>query len=113
MKLYFYFLKTPFNGEPYIKYAKCEVVNKPKTYKPVDKFPSDYSGCYVRKEDIGTLMGYGQDIVVLTTDDSEVALKLFVDRANKEIGQHEYQIKKQQAKLKAVNDWRAANASKN
>lgn len=113
MKLYFYFLKTPFNGEPYIRHTECEVINKPKTYKPVDKFPSDYPGCYVRKEDIGTLMGYGQDIVVLTTDDSEVALKLFADRANKEIGQHEHQIKKQMQKLKAVDEWRSANASKN
>lgn len=113
MKLYFYFLETPYKGEPYIRFEECEVINNPKTYKPVDKFPSGYYGCYVRKEDIGTLTGYGKDIVVLTTDDSEVALKLFVDKANKEIGQHEYQIKKQQAKLKAVNDWRSANASNN
>ena len=113
MKLYFYFLETQYNEKPYIRYEECEVINKPKTYKPVDKFPSGYGGCYVRKEDIGTLAGYSQNMVVLTTDDSEVALKLFVDRANKEIGQHEYQIKKQRAKLKAVDDWRSANASKN
>lgn len=113
MKLYFYFLKTPFNGEPYIKYAECEVINKPKTYKPVDKFPSDYCGCYVRKEDIGKLSGYSKDTVILTQNEPEVALKLFEDMANSIIRRHEEEIQTLKTKLKAIQEWRSVNASNN
>lgn len=106
MKLYFYFLEKPFNGKPYIRSDECEVVNKPKTYKPVDKFPKGYYGCYVRKEDIGILSGYGKDVAILTSSDSDVAMKLFRDNANKQIGQHEYQINKLKEELSAVAEFK-------
>ncbi len=83
MKLYFYFLERPFKGKTYIRSDECEVINKPKTYKPVDKFPKGYYGCYVRKEDIGTISGYSENVVVLASNDSDVAMKLFRDNANK------------------------------
>lgn len=105
MKLYFYFLERPFKGKPYIRCEECEVINKPKTYKPIDKFPKGYYGCCVRKEDIGTLSDYSKDVVVLTSNDSDVAMKLFRDNANKKIGQHEYQINKLKEELVAVAEF--------
>ena len=75
MKLYFYFLRT---GK--IRCAECEVVEKPKTYKPVNKFPSGYYGCYVKKEDIGELIGYNDDIVVLTERITKRLLMCFAEK---------------------------------
>lgn len=112
MKLYFYFLEKPYKDKPYIRFEECEVVNKPKTYKPVGRFPSGYYGSYVAKEDIGTLIGYGKDVVALTQNDSEVAMKLFSDNANKQIGQLNRKIEELKDELKAVSEWRSKNGSK-
>lgn len=72
MKLYFYFLET---GK--IRCAECEVEEKPKTYKPVNRFPAGYYGCYVKKEDIGQLIGYDGDIVFLTENNIQKVADLF------------------------------------
>ena len=72
MKLYFYFLET---GK--IRLAECEVEEKPKTYKPVDRFPSGFYGCYVKKEDIGELIGYGDNVVVLTEKNIQKVANVF------------------------------------
>ena len=80
MKLYFYFLET---GK--IRFAECEVEEKPKTYKPVNKFPSGYYGCYVKKEDIGRLIGYDNNIVVLEENNIQDVAKKFRTRKEYEI----------------------------
>lgn len=113
MKLCFYFLETPYKGEPYIRFEECEVEEKPKTYKPVDKFPRGYYGCYVRKEDIGKLSGYSKDAVILERNEPEVALKLFENMENSIIRQREEEIQTSKSKLKAIQEWRLDNASKN
>lgn len=113
MKLYFYFLETPYKRDSYIRFEECEVEEKPKTYKPVDKFPSGYYGCYVRKEDIGKLSGYSRDTVILAQNEPEVALKLFENTTNSIIKRHEEEIQTLKSKLKAIQEWRSENASKN
>lgn len=113
MKLYFCFLKTPYEGNPCIRLEECEVDEKPKTYKPVDKFPSDYYGCYVRKEDIGELIGCSKDTVILERNEPEVALKLFENMVNSTIRRCEEEIRTLKSKLKAIQEWRSENASNN
>lgn len=113
MKLYFCFLETPYREEPYIRFEECEVEEKPKTYKPIDKFPSGYYGCYVRKEDIGRLSGYSKNVVILAENKPEIALELFENRANSVIERHEEEIQEWKSKLKAIQEWRAANESNN
>lgn len=80
MKLYFYFLET---GK--IRCEECEVEEKPKTYKPVDRFPAGYYGCYVKKEDIGELIGYGNDVVVLTENNIQKVADVFRDKMKHKI----------------------------
>ena len=41
MKLYFYILEKPYNKNPFVRFEECEVIEKPKTYKPKDRFPMD------------------------------------------------------------------------
>lgn len=87
MKLYFYFLET---GK--IRFEECEAVEKPKTYKPVDRFPAGYYGCYVRKEDIGELVGYGDNVVVLTENNIQKVAEIFRDRMKYKIVREEQSI---------------------
>ena len=65
MKLYFYILDNDreFNpetrtfGDPVFKVRveECEVVEKPKTYRAVTRFPKGLYIEYVKKEDIGKI----------------------------------------------------------
>lgn len=92
MKLYFYFLET---GK--IRCAECEVEEKPKTYKPVDRFPGGYYWNYVKKEDIGELIGYGDDIVVLTENNIQKVADVFREKMK-------YMIAKEKQNIASAND---------
>ena len=92
MKLYFYFLRT---GK--IRSEECEVDEKPKTYKPVNKFPSGFYGCYVKKEDIGRLIGYGDDVVVLTEKNIQKVADVFRRKM-------EYRIAREKQNIAFAND---------
>lgn len=92
MKLYFYFLET---GK--IRCSECEVEEKPKTYKPVNKFPSEFYGCYVKKEDIGKLIGYGDDVVVLTEKNIQKVADVFR-------GKMQYMIARAKQYIDSAND---------
>lgn len=74
MKLYFYKLLS--SGA--IMKESAEVNEKPKTYKPVGKFPSFFYGCFVRKEDIGHMTGFMGNVIVLTEEDDERARNIFL-----------------------------------
>lgn len=104
MKLYFYFLETPHSGKPYIQIEECEVEEKPKTYKPVDKFPKSYSGCYVVKSDIGILSGYRNDKVILAKKNDGLTKKLFSDYLNEKIECKKKEIEELKEKLMAVEN---------
>lgn len=115
MKLYFYFLETNK-----IRCEECEVEEKPKTYKPVDKLPAGYYYCSVKKEEIGKLAGYNSDVVILIEKDTERVSEIFREKCKRRIAREnsnitcaEAAIKDQNTMLKMIDDWRAANASKN
>ena len=92
MKLYFYFLET---GK--IRCAECEVEEKPKTYKPVDRFPSGFYRCCVKKEDIGELIGYGDNIVVLTENNIQKVANVFR-------GKMKYRIAREKQNIASANE---------
>lgn len=92
MKLYFYFLETKK-----IRCEECEVEEKPKTYKPVDRFPAGYYGCYVKKEDIGELIGYSNNVVVLTENNIQKVADAFR-------GKMEYKIARAKQNIASAND---------
>ena len=77
MKLYFYILEKYFNKNPFVRFEECEVIEKPKTYYPKDKFPSGVYNCYISKSDIGHISGYSNNIVVLTEPNEKLAREIF------------------------------------
>ncbi len=104
MKLYFYFLETPYKGKSYIRIEECEVEEKPKTYSPVDEFPNDYYGNYVAKSEVGILSGRRNDKVILTEKNDELVKKLFFDYLNEQIERKQKEIEKLKEKLIAVEN---------
>ena len=92
MKLYFYFLET---GK--IRCEECEVEEKPKTYKPVNRFPAGYYGCYIKKEDIGKLIGYSNDVVVLTENNIQMVANVFREKML-------YRIAREKQNIASAND---------
>lgn len=115
MKLYFYCLSQPPGERPRIEVEECEVEERPKTYKPVDKLPSYYCGFYVTKNEIGRLL---EDTIILTERDSERVAKIFIDDLHGNIAWNRSRIKdlkKEIAKtydlIDMVDDWRLEHES--
>lgn len=50
MKLHFYILKGLYGSNPKLTYSECEVDEKPKTYKPISRFPDGYFSSFVKKK---------------------------------------------------------------
>lgn len=113
MKLYFYFLDTPYNEEPFIRFEECEVIEKPKTYCPAEKFPNGFYGSYVKKSDIGHLSGYHENIVVLTEKNKEAALNLFKNKEDGVRKRLEKEIADTEAKLRAIEKFRNGDSNEN
>lgn len=106
MKLYFYFMEVPFKGAPYVRFEECEVIEKPKTYYPVEKFPEGFYGSYVRKDDIGHLCSSYSNVVILTENNQEIAMELFANKAEIAIKAAEYNIEVAKSKLLAIEKFR-------
>lgn len=78
MKLYFYFLDTPYKEAPKMRLAECEVIERAKTYKPVDVFPTGYHSSYVKKDDLDhTLRFSGRLKYISAIRDDEKAKAAF------------------------------------
>ena len=108
MKLYFYFLETNK-----IRTEECEAEEKPKTYKPVDKFPRGYYYSSVKKDDIGTLSGYQNDVVILLENDIEKVAKIFREKCERRISgakttirSEEEAIEEQKRLIGMIEEWR-------
>ena len=102
MKLYFYILEKPYNKNPFVRFEECEVIEKPKTYKPKDRFPMGVYGCYVSKSDIGTVSGYSNNLVVLTEPNSKVAKELFTKFYERNVRQKEEHLAEAKVILNAI-----------
>ena len=102
MKLYFYILETPYNKNPFVRFEECEVIEKPNTYKPKDRFPIGVYGSYINKSDIGTVSGYRNNLVVLTEPNSKVAKELFIKIYERNVRQKEEQLAKAKSMLNLI-----------
>lgn len=107
MKLYFYILETPYNKNPFVRFEECEVEEKPKTYKPVGKFPSGIYSSYINKSDIGHISGYSYNIVVLTEPNAKMAKEIFARLNESDVRQKEESLAKAKAMLNAILEMEA------
>ena len=102
MKLYFYILETPYSQNPFVRFEECEVIEKPKTYKPKDKFPSGVYNCYISKQDIGRISGYSNNLVVLTEPNAKLAKEIFTKLYDSNVRQKEESLAKAKSMLNAI-----------
>lgn len=97
MKLYFYGLNS--DG---ISVTEVEVIEKPKTYYPVDKkrgFPNCMS--FVRKEDEGKITGYYKNIF-LAKPNFDYAKEKFREAVEKELKSAKEKFEIAENKLKII-----------
>lgn len=108
MKLYFYILTKETKTDSHIiRYEECEVIKKPKTYYPLDKFPNGIYRGFILKGEIGKFLDhYLKNVVVLDENNPEKAMKLFEERSKRRIEELNKSISIQKSILKAVEDYR-------
>lgn len=102
MKLYFYILERPYDKNPFVRFEECEVIEKPKTYKPKYKFPRGVYNSYISKSDIGIVSGYSNNLVVLTEPNAKVTKELFTKLYESNVRQKEESLAKAKVMLNAI-----------
>lgn len=86
MKLYFYILDSDREtGKWNLRLEECEVMEKPKTYKPVTKFPDGIYASFIKKESIGNFISEYSKAVVLDAPDYEKAKEVFFKKYDNEL----------------------------
>lgn len=108
LKLYFYFLKSSFMKPPVMYMEECEVIEKPKTFSPLDRFPSGYYGRYVPKSGLNTLITrYGWYFISDERKDEE-AVKAILEHCQNEIQKLEEKIAVFRQCEQAAREWRSS-----
>ena len=102
MKLYFYILEKPYNKNPFVRFEECEVIEKPKTYYPKDKFPSGVYNSYISKSDIGHVSGYSSNLVVLTEPNAKLAREIFAKMYESNVRRAQESLSEAKAMLNAI-----------
>ena len=86
MKLYFYILDTDRKtGKWNLHLEECDVIEKPKIYKPKTEFPNGVYASFVRKESIGSFINDYSNAVVLDTHDYQKAKEVFLKKYDNEL----------------------------
>lgn len=107
MKLYFYILDSDRKTDEWnLRLEECEVTEKPKTYKPVTKFPDGIYIGYVKKEDIGTISGHSTPYIALTVPNYQFVKNKFLERYNVEISRLKKAIAMYEDKIAAIEDYK-------
>ena len=100
MTLYFYILDT-YGSNPKGLYVKeCEVEEKPKTYKAVDRVFLCFCGLE-RKDDVGRITS---NCLLLTEPNFEYAKEVFRNRVEERILDKLEEIENLKAELKIINE---------
>lgn len=80
MKLYFYILNSDRKTNKWnLRLEECEVIEKPKTYKPVTKFPDGIYASFIKKESIGNFINEYSGVVVLDALITKKQKKYFLE----------------------------------
>lgn len=95
-------METPYNKNPFVRFEECEVIEKPKTYAPKDRFPKGVYVCYVKKSDIGHVSGYGSNIVVLTEPNAKFAKDIFAKLYERDVRLAEKSLARTKSMLNAI-----------
>lgn len=81
MKLYFYILDSDRKTNKWnLRLEECEVTERPKTYKPVTKFPHGIYASFIKKESIGNFISEDSKVVALYAPNYEKAKEVFLKK---------------------------------
>lgn len=116
MKLYFYILDRNANLNPEtrtfekdtfaIRVEECEVIEKPKTYSALTKFPEGIYCAYVKKDDIGKIADSIPEYIVLEEPNYQFAKDKFLKKYNAKISILKKEIALYEDKIAAVEDYK-------
>lgn len=105
MKLYFYILDRTYEGNFSLRYEECDVIEKPKSYVPVEHWPVGVCVARINKSVVGGFTSQYDDIVVLYAKDHKKARELFFKRYYAAIRTLKYQLEKFNAMKEAVENF--------
>ena len=107
MKLYFYILDSDRKtGKWNLRLEECEVIEKPKTYKAVTRFPKGIYIGYVKKEYVGRILDPLTPYIVLTVPNYQFVKDKFLEKYNDEISRLKKSIAMYEDKIAAVKDYK-------
>lgn len=116
MKLYFYILDSDREYNPEtktlgdyifkVRVEECEVIEKPKTYRAVTRFPEGIYIGYVKKEDIGRIYGRSTPYIVLEEPNYQFVKETFLKKYNNEIHRLKNVIAMYENKIAAVENYK-------
>lgn len=116
MKLYFYILDSDREYNPEtktlgdyifkVRVEECEVIEKPKTYRAVTRFPEGIYIGYVKKEDIGTISGHSTPYIALTVPNYQFVKEKFLYMYNDEIRRLKKIIARYENRIAVIEDYK-------
>ena len=116
MKLYFYILGSDreFNPETRtfgdyafkVRVEECEVVEKPKTYRAVTRFPKGLYIEYVKKEDIGKIFDSLTPYIALEEPNYQFVKETFLEKYNNDIRRSKNIIAMYENKIAAIENYK-------
>lgn len=107
MKLYFYILNSDRKTNKWnLRLEECEVIEKPKTYKPVTKFPDGIYGSLIMKKSIGNFISEYSRVVVLDAPDYEKAKEVFFKKYDNELNTLRKRINFYEELKSAIEDYK-------
>ena len=107
MKLYFYILGSDRKTNKWnLRLEECEVIEKPKTYKPVTKFPDGIYDSLIKKKSIGNFISEYRRVVVLDSPDYEKAKEVFFKKYDDELNTLRKRINFYEGLKSAIEDYK-------
>ena len=100
MKLYFYILDRFKDLE--LKCIAVEAVERPRSYKLQKDAPGLYK-IVINKDEIGITLGWHNDVVILTEQDTAKAKEIFINQTREEINKHRKEIERYEKEIDTIN----------
>lgn len=101
MKLYFYILSICGSNPKGLYVKECEAIERPKTYKAVEKVFPNFTST-LRKDEEGEILNF--DCLFLTKPNFEYAKEIFKNRAERKITNRLKEVEELKAELKIINE---------
>ena len=100
MKLYFYIIDKSEDWE--LECTAVEAVERARSYKLQNDAPGIYR-VVINKNEIGITLGWHNDVVILTEQDTTKAKEIFINRIRKEINKHRKEIERYEKEIDTIN----------